>query len=1114
MKTVITALKNGLKFSLGLVFIVLCISFILVGTDRGFHFLINSLQEITSEQIQFSQVKGNLLGQLDIVDFKYTDPTIKISIKKFHLDWQAEQLLTKKLTINNITASGIVIKPLQDAAIHKTPNPSITQNITPTLNKLPEINLPVSVFFKQLQLTDIKFVPAADIRASIINTMQLKADIVDNQFQLHQLSFTMPEAQANIHGSAQLQKNYPVNLHSSVTLHLPEQADLMLKGNIKGDLIKLQISQYSSGLLNASINAQVFQLLNNINWNTDIQLKQLPLALLIPENNESLNIQITGHGDLNQANIVVKTNAVTTSSNNIASSNTLNKINMLELEGLISWHDTIKWQASLLTRQLNPGIIHKDWPGSLNIKIQSNGQLSDDHYKAAIKLNTLTGRLRKKALMGKGQFTIDNTVITITQLNLSSGEANLKINGQLAEHINLDWTLAINQFSDILPQAQGRINGNGSLNGTAQHPVLEAALTLNNVIYENVHLKNTDLICLLNSNPEIPSDINLNAQQFEFDGQHLDNLKLTLTGPLKKHHINITAEHKQASLTLSAQGQFDQQQRIWDGIIEHSVIESKKLGQWTQNNTTTLLAGTQKILLSPLCLQSILQKKVSTLCAQIDWKSEQGKAKLSLGNLPFQHFQTYLPDEMTHFSGALDLTAAIDLTPQLQAYVKAEIQSGELIYQPIGQQAIKLKHKNGLIKANYNSQQLDAKWHMEMGPHNIKGSLNIPRREIENDLLNATVTGTMSTEIKDLQILTLLVPQLTDIDGHLSANLKLEGRLGTPEITGQADFIANYLSIRDLGIRIEDIAISMKDSNAGQELALQGSLHSGKGQLQINGLFSLDDEQGWPLTLDVQGSDFQALNIPDAYIILSPDIQFSQQRGLMNITGHIRVPEAAITPAAIPEGSISISPDVQVTGTEQKIPTNLALDISLALGDKITLDAFGLKSHLAGELSVTKKAKQLMTGNGELHLTNGTFRAYGQDLTIDKGNIFYTGGALDNPGLKLTASRKVSDTQVGIKVSGSAKKPTISTFSDDASLETKDIISMMLTGQKIDNLDNAKIYAGHEINKDLSVGVNAGIGDEGSEFITRYKLTDKIQLEGTSSTTKSGGSILYTFEVE
>lgn len=1105
MTIVMTIIKKVLKFGLGLFFILLCSSYILLGTDKGFRFLINSAHDLDFAPVQFSQVKGNLLGQLDIVDFNYTDATIIVSIKKFHLDWQAAQLFNRKLNINSIIASGVHIEQLASSAQHETQDQSTTQKIT----QLPEINLPVAVFLKQLQLTDITFIPdpasVSDSEAISIETLQLKAELINRQLKLHQFNLIMPEAKASIHGSARLLKNYPLSLHSEITLHLPEQADLTLTGEIKGDLMKLQVMQHSSGLLNASINAQILHLLDNINWNADIQLKQLPLALLIPDNKHYLDTQITIEGGLNQANIVIKTNTDHSS---------LNKLNNLEIDGIVSWHDAIKWQATLLTTKFNPEIFQKDWPGSLDINLQTSGQLSDEDYKATIQLNKISGQLRQKAIAGEGHFDIDNTLIAIKQLNLSSGEAKLKINGTLAEQNNLDWIVAIKQLSDILPQAQGSINGKGSLKGTIQQPVLDATLNLNDIVYENIHLKNADLTCLLDSNPNKRSDINFNAQHLELDAQHFENLKLTLNGPLQKHHIAINVQHEQASLTLAAQGELNIEEFIWDGQIKHSAINSKKTGKWTQNKAAKLLAGVKKILLSPLCLQSSLQKESSTLCTQIDWQPEHGKAKLSLENLSFQHFHSYLPDEVSSFSGAFDITANIDLVPQLLAHVKAEIKPGELIYQPMTQQAIKLNHKNGLIEANYNSRQLETKWHLEMGPHIIKGNLDIPRIEIEDDLLNATMKGNMSVAIKELNILTLLAPQITDINGQLLAKLQLGGRLGTPRITGQANFIADYLSIRDIGIRIEDININLTDKNAGQELALQGSLRSGNGQLEVDGLLSLNAEQGWPVNINLKGGNFLAINTPDAYVILSPDIQFSQKKGLMHITGDILVPEATIAPAAIPEDSISISPDVEILGSEKEPPTNLELDITLTLGNKVQLDAFGLNASLRGELTIKQKAKQLMTGNGELHLINGTFRAYGQDLTIDKGSIFYAGGYLDNPGLKLTASRKVSDTQVGIKVSGSAKKPNISTFSDDSSLETKDIISMMLTGQKVDNLSKAKIYAGHEVSKGLSVGVNAGMGDEGSEFVTRYKLTDKIQLEGTSSTSKNAGSIIYTFEVE
>jgi translocation and assembly module TamB len=270
----------------------------------------------------------------------------------------------------------------------------------------------------------------------------------------------------------------------------------------------------------------------------------------------------------------------------------------------------------------------------------------------------------------------------------------------------------------------------------------------------------------------------------------------------------------------------------------------------------------------------------------------------------------------------------------------------------------------------------------------------------------------------------------------------------------------------------------------------------------------------WSIDIGIKGNHFLAFNTPEIYILISPDIHFSAQPSLTKIKGEVLIPEANIAPSSLPEGSVSISPDTEIIGQQASNNSNMEIDLRVQLADKVQLNAFGLKSKIKGALTVKQLPQHIMTAQGSLHLDDGTFRAYGQDLSIDNGSIFYTGGNINNPGLQLSASRQISQTQVGINVTGTANKPKISTFSDNTRLESKDIVSMILTGQRIDNLDKAKIYAGKEITKDLSVGVNAGIGDDGSEFITRYRLTDDIHLEGTSGTSKSSANIIHTFEIE
>ncbi len=1055
---------------------LLILVFILTGTDRGFRFLLDTAQDISAERFQYSEVTGNLLGKFELTDLQYHDPSVKLSISQFHFDWQTIDLLSGIISINKIAAAGINFTRL--AAAHDDEGDDEENSLAPKNGiQLPEISLPVKLILKQAQLTDINFILAPDSKTQHIEKIKLSADMFNNRLNLHQLLVTMPlpsapdqthpqspdTVQAGIHGHAELINNYPLTLQSTIRFTPHGQSELTISGEIKGDLSQLHINQQSNGLLDVSVKAQVNHLLAAIDW-----------------------------------------------------------------------------QLTLHTKKLNPGLFQQQWPGSLNIELHTDGQLSGDQFMANIQLKQLKGHLREKPLDGSGQFHIDNNTLSIRQFTLSSGNARVKANGKLGnsgENVHLNWSLDIGQLADLLPGALGSINGQGSIDGQLQQPVINAQLKLNNISYQSIRLSQADLHLSLNSNPVKDSSIEINAHSLSFDSQAIKQFKLSLKGPLEKHQLAITVQHERANLALRANGAFDIEQFSWAGQIKQMLIDDKELGHWQQQVPAELIASADKVSLSSLCLRDVTDKKpaeqhaalYAALCTFVNWQqidqtiatqpSQKSHAGISLSKLSFERLKPYLPEEISELTGELNVQADVDLGPQLLAHIKAEIKPGELIFQPLTQQPVKLTHRNGLLTADYNNRQLQAQWNIEMGPHSITGKINIPRKEIEKDPLTAPITGNISINIKDLNLLSIMLPRISDASGYLSAQLKLDGVLGSPRVTGHADLTADYLSIRDAGIRIEDISISLQDKNNGQALALLGKLRSGDGQLELKGLISLDAARGWPVDAALTGNNFLAVNTPDIYAVISPDIQFRQEQGLMHFKGRILIPEATISPATIPEGSISTSSDVEVLGIEKPAPANLDINITLAVGtvkhsNGVKLDAFGLKTGLAGELTVDQRPRQLMTAHGELHLKDGSFRAYGQDLSIDSGSIFYAGGYIDNPGIKLTASRKVTDTRVGIRVSGSARKPKVDTFSDDASLETKDIISMLLTGQKVDNLDQAKIYAGTEISEGLSVGVNAGMGDEGSEFVTRYKLTDKIQLEGTSSATKSGGNIIYTFEVE
>ena len=342
--------------------------------------------------------------------------------------------------------------------------------------------------------------------------------------------------------------------------------------------------------------------------------------------------------------------------------------------------------------------------------------------------------------------------------------------------------------------------------------------------------------------------------------------------------------------------------------------------------------------------------------------------------------------------------------------------------------------------------------------------------------------------------------------------------LEDPLISGHATLTSPRALIPVAGIELSNTHFEIL-GKGGTQLFITGQTDSGDGKINLKGILELDAEQNWPMQMTLTGKDFLAYNLPEAQVRVTPEVKLHHGQNGLLIDGKITIPDAAITPRSIPEGSYSISPDVVIISAENPTPerddtTAVQARIKVILGDDVHVKAFGLNAFLVGQMTIHQKPHQLARANGDLKIISGTYRALGQNLTIENGRLSYAGGHLDNPGLNLRATRAIKDEIVGINLSGTLRAPDFTLFSSIPGMSKADISSMLLTGQTVENLDQARFYAERSITPKLSVGVNAGGGDEGSEFVARYKLRRNVHVEATSSAQKSGGRLLYTIEIE
>ncbi|MEW8383303.1 MAG: translocation/assembly module TamB domain-containing protein, partial [Candidatus Thiodiazotropha taylori] len=207
------------------------------------------------------------------------------------------------------------------------------------------------------------------------------------------------------------------------------------------------------------------------------------------------------------------------------------------------------------------------------------------------------------------------------------------------------------------------------------------------------------------------------------------------------------------------------------------------------------------------------------------------------------------------------------------------------------------------------------------------------------------------------------------------------------------------------------------------------------------------------------------------------------------------------------------------------------------------------RGNFKGDLLIIDEPGRPVIGRGRLGIEEGVYKAYGQDLKIERGYALFADSPVDNPGINIRAVREVDDVVAGLRVSGTLKSPKLDLFSTPAMSES-DVLSYILTGRppgessgqvglaaalkasgasdlaaelgrrfgleefRLDtgsSLEEASFVAGTYLSPRLYVQYINELSSAESKLRMRYDLTDRWQLEAETGRTQAG-DFFYTFE--
>lgn len=318
--------------------------------------------------------------------------------------------------------------------------------------------------------------------------------------------------------------------------------------------------------------------------------------------------------------------------------------------------------------------------------------------------------------------------------------------------------------------------------------------------------------------------------------------------------------------------------------------------------------------------------------------------------------------------------------------------------------------------------------------------------------LDWPLDGQLHLETTALDYVGAYVAQIDRASGRLSSDLKLAGTVRAPQLTGD-------LALSDTKIDAYAINLSLRDVNlkahlGDNSLSLQGSAGAG-----VNGHAAFSGNLAWQNgtssgELKLTGQNLKVIDLPMARVIASPNVELKLDGRRIDVTGTVELPYARIERPDALAGAVTTSSDERIIGAQVKDepnPYQIFGSVKLTLGERVTINAFGLKGRLSGSITTQADQSGITRATGDINIEEGKYAAYSRQLDIEHGKLFYSNTILDNPSIDVRATKEFPDILAGVNVRGTLRNPTISFFSEPPVSQTQ-IVSLLFAGGSLDSL--------------------------------------------------------------
>ncbi len=560
--------------------------------------------------------------------------------------------------------------------------------------------------------------------------------------------------------------------------------------------------------------------------------------------------------------------------------------------GEVHWQPAESWRVAGRMTDLDAARLRPDLPGQLSFDFKASGAPFGATGSMDLEAQNLAGKLRGRNISGKGQFAraASSSDWKFRGVDVSLARTRLQLEGGFGVQSDLSFVIDSDDLSLFDPEARGRISARGRYAGTRETPQLQFKGRGTDFEWKGSKLAALDA--------DVDMDLGVNGHargQVDLSGlvigsRTLQKASVQLTGTGQQQRLAVNVEAAPVRSTLVAQG--GMQAGLWQGTLQALTIDDNLDLHLALEAPASLALNLQQQQLGQTCLKGAEERLCITGQRQPDgmWT-----ANLAADSVPLHAFTAGLTQN-TDYEGTLSLQAELaghnaDLPT---GTFRGLLQKAELRHRLTNKRVETMSLGTGSITGNATTTGFAMQVNLDAGASgSIKGDLSGERNA--GRWQDYPIKGSLdASSDAALPMLDIYVGGIDKATGRAVARIGITGTLGAPTLQG-------LLQLRDASIDIYQFNTLLRDLSVdatfnSNSLDIEGSSRLGKGTAKISGNLSWKDREPYG-NLHVEGENLRVVDVPEARIDASPNLDFRIAGRSIDATGEVRIPYAQLNPA-------------------------------------------------------------------------------------------------------------------------------------------------------------------------------------------------------------------------